>query len=115
MNSTIRALLILALPLQLFWGAAAAYAGPNRLQEFCQKAENAIQGRGIPQAEFAQGVRTIKSQCNLGLMLLSEQTGDPAKICNDITYEVKNRWSVSRRVKTALLGLLETDCRSSFE
>ncbi|MDX1987083.1 MAG: hypothetical protein SFV17_10400 [Candidatus Obscuribacter sp.] len=112
MKLAFKSFLVIALAGQLVFSLSPAKAVPDKVMAICAAAEKALQGQNLSSAEQAEARQTIRTQCSLASLLPSDAySNDSARACNDIKYEVKNRWRLSRASRAVLLGVVAEQCR----
>lgn len=112
MKRAFNSLLVIALASQLAFSLSSAKAAPDRLMAICAAADKALQGKYLSGAELAEARQTIRTQCSLaGLLPSTVYSDDSARACNDIKYEIKNRWRLSGASRAVLLGVVAEQCR----
>jgi len=112
MKIAFKSFLVMALASQLVFSLSPAKAGSERVRAICAAAEKALEGQNLSAAEVAEARQTLSTQCSLASLLPSDAySDDSAKACNDIKYEVKNRWRLSSGTRAVLLGVVAEQCR----
>lgn len=112
MKIAFKPFLVIALASQLVFSLSPAKAVPERVMAICAAAEKALEGQKLSAAELAEARQTIRTQCSLASLLPSTvYSDDSARACNDIKYEIKNRWRLSPASRAVLLGVVAEQCR----